>query len=160
MTGAWAVSRTSVWPSSTSDARRRRGGFTIIELVIAMFLITAGLLGAAGLMATSQRYQRRAAAREQMAALAEGMFDQLRMYQSAPVASGLRARLNVGGSLTTSTSGYADSLTAADGRSYRRRWQIENGAAGTRQVTLRVEARFIDPSAPPPIQFQSLVFIH
>jgi type II secretory pathway component PulJ len=137
-----------------------RRGFTIVELVIAMFLITSGLLGTAALMATSQRYQRSAAAREEMMALAEARIDQMRMFQNATKASRLRDSLTVGGSTTASVANYADSLTGLDGKSYRRRWRIANTIVGTRSVLIRVEPRYTDHYVPTGVEVQTLFYIH
>jgi hypothetical protein len=38
-------------------------------------------------------------------------------------------------------AGYSDSTEALSGRWYYRRWQIQNGVAGTRQLTVRVVPR-------------------
>lgn len=137
-----------------------RAGFTIIELVIAMFLITSALLGTAALMATSQRHQRRAAAREEMLSLAEARIDQMRMFQNATKASKLRDSLTIGGSKASSVANYADSLTGLDGKSYRRRWQISAGTVGMRNVSIRVEPRYTDAYAPSGIEIQTLFYLH
>lgn len=125
-----------------------------------MFLITSGLLGTAALMATSQRYQRRAAIREEMASLGESRIDQMRLFQTATKASRLRDSLRAGGSTTASVASYADSLTGLDGRSYRRRWRIAAAIVGTRNVTIRVEPRYADPYAPSGVELQTLFYIH
>ena len=44
----------------------------------------------------------------------------------------------VGGSLVAPVAGYSDSTQAVSGRWFYRRWQIQTGVAGTRQVTIRV----------------------
>jgi hypothetical protein len=53
----------------------------------------------------------------------------------------VRAFVNVGGSLTVTTNGYADSLSATSGISYRRRWVVTSHVAGTRRVTVTVTPR-------------------
>jgi prepilin-type N-terminal cleavage/methylation domain-containing protein len=140
--------------------RSSRNGFTIIELVLAMFLITVGLVGTAALMATSQRYQRASAAREEMATLAERKLEELRLYQSAPTASGLKAKLAVGGSLTSSVTNYADSMPGASGKAYRLRWEITNALAGTREVVVQVQPKYTDSFVVSSVQFRSLVYLH
>jgi prepilin-type N-terminal cleavage/methylation domain-containing protein len=135
---------------------RRRRGFTLVELAVAMMLIGVGLIGAAALMSASLRYQRSASTREDMIMLAETKLDELRSYQLAPAGTPAAAKLNVGGSLSMSVNGYADSLTTS-GKSYRRRWLIVAAVAGTRQVALRVEPRFSDAYATRALEFRTLV---
>jgi prepilin-type N-terminal cleavage/methylation domain-containing protein len=139
---------------------RRRRGFTLIELMVAIVLITVGLIGSAALMATSLRYQRGAASREEMLSLGEAKLDELRSYQNATVASGLRSRLAIGGSLTSSVSGYSDNVSGPTGKPYVRRWQITNGTIRTRQVQVRVEPAYADTYAAPRVELSTLIQIH
>jgi prepilin-type N-terminal cleavage/methylation domain-containing protein len=140
-----------------SGGDRERGGFTLIELAVAMMLIAVGLIGAAALMSTSLRYQRGAATREDMITIAETKLDELRSYQIAPTGSPSWNMLAAGGSVTSSVTGYADSLTTLGGKSYRRRWQLVDAIAGTRELHLRVEPRFEDVYAARPLEFRTLV---
>jgi prepilin-type N-terminal cleavage/methylation domain-containing protein len=150
-------------PGSPSYPRGRpRRGFTLVELMVAIVLITVGLLGSAALMATSQRYQRGAASREEMATLAEAKLDELRSYQAAPLITGaaLRAKLAPGGSLTSSVTNYADSLAVSGtGKRYRRRWLIVASVTGTRQLFMRVQPMFTDAYAPSTLDLTTLVMM-
>jgi prepilin-type N-terminal cleavage/methylation domain-containing protein len=148
-------------PDHSSGARQRpsRRGFTLVELMVAIVLITVGLIGSAALMATSLRYQRGASSREEMLALAEGKLDELRSYQNATVASGLRAKLAVGGSLTSSVTNYNDNPTSPAGKPYVRRWEITNGTVRTRSVQVRVEPGYTDKYAALRVDLQTLVQI-
>jgi prepilin-type N-terminal cleavage/methylation domain-containing protein len=145
-----------------SSAARRcppRRGFTLIELMVAIVLITVGLIGSAALMATSLRYQRGASSREEMLALAEAKLDELRSYQNATVASGLRAKLAVGGSLTSAVTDYNDNPTSPTGKAYVRRWEITNGTVRTRSVQVRVTPGYSDPYATLRVDLQTLIQI-
>jgi hypothetical protein len=95
-----------------------------------------------------------------MATLAERKLEELRLYQSAPVATGLKSKLNVGGSLTSSVTSYADSLAGPSGKPYRLRWQITSALAGTREVVVQVQPKYSDPYVVSSVQFRSLVYLH
>lgn len=56
---------------------KRSGGFTVVELVLALVLLGIGLLGSAGLMIHSQTLMRRAEAREWAARVARSLADSL-----------------------------------------------------------------------------------
>ena len=124
--------------------RRRRGltrhrkGFSLVELVIALMLLTFGLLSLASALATSIVGQRISSSRSELSVLAEAKLEELRGIGSTVASDPLRTQLDVGGSLATSEFAYSDSVQAADDRWYVRRWQISGGIAGTREVTIRV----------------------
>ena len=124
--------------------RRRRGvarprkGFSLIELVIALMMLTFGLLGLASAMASTIVGQRASTSRTELAVIAESKLEELRGYGSTLAADPLRAQLAVGGSYSTSVAGYADTVVAANNRAYIVRWAITAGIAGTRRVTIRV----------------------
>ena len=125
--------------------RRRRGlsrqrkGFSLVELIIALLMLTFGLLSLASALASSIVGQRLSASRSELTVLAEAKLEELRGYGSTLAADPLRAKLISGGSLTADQTGYADSVQTSNGRSYVRRWQISGGIAGTRLVTIRVQ---------------------
>jgi prepilin-type N-terminal cleavage/methylation domain-containing protein len=145
---------------SLGVAWRARGGFSLVELMVAIVLLTVGLFGSAALMATSLRYQRGTSGREEMLALGEAKLDELRSYQTANLASGLRPRLAPGGSTTSSVNGYADSLTSPQGKPYRRRWQITTSVIRTREIQIRVEPRYADGYVTPGITLRTLIQVH
>ena len=118
---------------------RARPGFGLIELMVAIIVLSVGMLGLASLMASALRRDRLTTSRSEVVSVAEAKFEELRSYSALHSSDALRARLNVGGSLTANTTNYTDSLTALNGRDYYRRWTVANGTAvGTRRVTLRV----------------------
>lgn len=117
---------------------RPRKGFSLVELVIALLMLTFGLLSLASAMASTIVGQRVASSRGELTVVAESKLDELRGIGSTVATSPLRVALNIGGSVTTATAGYPDTVVTADNRSYQRRWVIANGVAGTRKVTIRV----------------------
>jgi hypothetical protein len=105
----------------------------------ATIVFALGLLGSAGLMASSIRQQRLVASRVEMVSIADAKIDELRAIGRTPLGDPLRSKLAVGGSMTTSVPNYNDVIDNADGRSYRRRWQIAADPTGARRVGIRVE---------------------
>jgi prepilin-type N-terminal cleavage/methylation domain-containing protein len=147
-------------PTRIEPALRPRRGFTIVELAVAIVLISVGLLGSAALMATNLRHQRGAAAREEMVTLAESKLDEMTTIARTTKASGLRVRLARGGSLTTPVQNYADSMTTQSGKVYRRLWQVDSLAAFSRQVRVRIQPKYSDLHVPTELDFQTRVYIH
>lgn len=136
---------------------RKRAGFTLIELMIAIVMLSFGLLGMAGLMVSSTQVQQLSTSRSQMTTVAESKLEELRSYGMTAATDPLRTRLNVGGSLVAPTAGYADSAQAPGGRWFYRRWQISNDIAGMRRVNLRIVPRSDDRYTPRQVQFTTLV---
>ncbi len=106
-------------------------GFTLIEVLIAMVILTVALVSMAELMAITLRLQMLGRSETSAVRLAQSKIDQL-----VNLNFGTNAAVNVGGSLTTDVANYFD--TAAQG--YTRRWQIEAiaGEAKVRTLTVRV----------------------
>lgn len=115
-----------------------RAGFTLIELMVAIMIIGVGVLGMGSVMASSAQLQSIAISRAEMTTAAENKVEELRVFGSTASTSPLRAAIAVGGSVAGSVAGYSDSTQSLSGRWYHRRWQIANGVAGTRQLTMRV----------------------
>ncbi len=135
----------------------KRAGFTLIELMIAIVMLSFGLLGMAGLMVSSTQVQQLATTRSQMTLVAESKLEELRSYGMTAATDPLRVRLNVGGSMAAPMAGYADSAQAPGGRWYYRRWQIVNDIAGMRRVNLRVVPQYDDKYVARQVQFTTLV---
>ena len=136
---------------------RKRAGFTLVELMMAIVMLSFGLLGMAGLMVSSTQVQQLSTTRSQMTLVAESKLEELRSYGQTAAADPLRVRLNIGGSVAAPVAGYADSAQAPGGRWYYRRWQIVDDIAGTRRVNLRVVPRYDDKYVPRQAQFTTLV---
>jgi prepilin-type N-terminal cleavage/methylation domain-containing protein len=136
---------------------RKRAGFTLVELMMAIVMLSFGLLGMAGLMVSSTQVQQLSTTRSQMTLVAESKLEELRSYGQTGGADPLRLRLNVGGSVAAPVAGYADSAQAPGGRWYYRRWQIVNDIAGMRRVNLRVVPQYDDKYVSRQVQFTTLV---
>ncbi len=62
---------------------RRQGGFTLLEVLVAVLILAIGLLGLAGLQAASLRYNQDAHLRSQATLLAYDMSDRMRTNRAA-----------------------------------------------------------------------------
>jgi prepilin-type N-terminal cleavage/methylation domain-containing protein len=136
---------------------RKRAGFTLVELMMAIVMLSFGLLGMAGLMVSSTQVQQLSTTRSQMTLVAESKLEELRSYGQTAATDPLRVRLDVGGSMAAPAAGYADSAQAPGGRWYYRRWQIVNDVAGTRRVNLRIVPQYDDKYVARQVQFTTLV---
>jgi type IV pilus assembly protein PilV len=85
-------------------------GFTLIEILIAVLVLSLGLLGLAGLQASSLRYNSAAAARGQATFMAYDIIDRMRANKTAAIAGGYDT--NYG---TAPSSGGSDCQTAGAG---------------------------------------------
>jgi len=136
-----------------------RRGFTIVELLLAIMLLSVGMLASAGILVSSTRLQRLAGSRGELTALGEAKLEELRAYGQTGEADPLRAKLAIGGSTTVTTTAYADSLTGINGLQYLRRWQISAGIAGARRVQLRVEPKSRPSYHLPWLDFTSTILL-
>jgi prepilin-type N-terminal cleavage/methylation domain-containing protein len=114
-----------------------RNGFTLVELMIAIMVMSVGLLGMGSVMGSSAQLQSLSTTRTEMTMAVENKMEELRMFAATPSTSPLRLRVAPGGNLVAPIAGYSDSTQSLTGRWYKRRWLIQNGVAGTRQVTIR-----------------------
>jgi len=103
--------------------KKQAAGFSLIECVIAIVVVTVGLLGVAALAAVAIQSETFAFNSSSAAALAASKMEELKA-----------GALNNGGSLTSNTNGYSDSPNAY----FYRRWQIANGPAGTKEISVVV----------------------
>ena len=116
--------------------RDSSAGFTLIELTVAMVILTVGLVGVAGLMASAIQRQLRASSRIEMTTLAESKTEELRAYAMLGAAD--TTQVSVGGSLTTFEADHSETQEGPSGQAYNLRWTVAAGPAGTRAVTVRV----------------------
>jgi len=86
----------------------RQTGFTLVEVLIAVLVLSLGLLGLAGMQATSLKNNSAAAARGQATLLAYDMIDRMRANKTAALAGSYNNTLNTapttGGSNCQSTT--------------------------------------------------------
>jgi prepilin-type N-terminal cleavage/methylation domain-containing protein len=139
--------------------RRPRRGFTVVELLLAIMLLSVGMLAMAALLASSSRLQRLAASRGELATLAESKIEELRGYGQTDAADPLRARLALGGSLTSNVTSYADSVLGVNDVMYHRRWEVAAGIAGAREVRVRVLPRTTQRDHPTRFDITTLVLL-
>jgi Tfp pilus assembly protein PilV len=129
-------------------------GFTLIELMLAIIVLTFGILGLASTMASMTRYQDLSAAHADMTALAQNKFEELRTAASTFHADTIQ--LVVGGDLATPTAPYTDNVTER-GRTYIRTWVVTVGPGGTRNVTLRIRPVVENVRTPAQLEFSTLI---
>src|SRR5687768_2823206 len=114
----------------------RQKGFSVIELLIALLVLSVSIIAMAGVMSQTRRMQGLALSRAELTAAAESKFEELRGAAAGAVAA--PAPLTTGGSLTTDNANKSDETTSASGRRYRRRWQVMGAPEGSVQVKVRV----------------------
>lgn len=93
-------------------------GFTIVEVLIAMVILTVALVSIAELMAITIRMQMLGRNQTQAARLAQDKIDEL-MSQNFTT----NASVAIGGSLTADVANYFDDPSTL----YKRRWQVSAG---------------------------------
>jgi len=103
-------------------------GFTLIEVLIAMVIMTIALVAMAELMAITLRIQMLGRNETASVRLVQSKIDQLVAVNFT------NASVAIGGSLTSDVANYNDTPTAG----YKRRWQIAAIAGETRVRTLTV----------------------
>jgi prepilin-type N-terminal cleavage/methylation domain-containing protein len=140
----------------TAPARPAESGFTLVEMMLAIIVLTVGLLGLASTMASMTRYQDLAAVHADMTALGDHKIEQLRVAATYMTADTMQ--LVVGGSVTVPTALHVDTLVER-GRTFVRLWQVQAGPGGTRQVTLRVRPVVDDARTPSQLDFTTLIQI-
>jgi prepilin-type N-terminal cleavage/methylation domain-containing protein len=131
-------------------------GFTLVELLLGIIVLTVGLLGLASTMASMTRYQDLSAVHADMTALGDHKIEQLRVAATYMTADTMQ--LVVGGSLTVPTPQHVDTLVER-GRTFIRLWQVQAGPAGARQVTVRVQPQVDDARTPALLEFNTLIQI-
>lgn len=130
-------------------------GFTLVELLIALIIFSVAVLGLASSMAAITRYQMLATNRGEMILVADSKLDELRAAGQGRTAD--TVQLVVGGSITTATAPYADTVTSGRGIPFAILWQVAAGPAGSRLVTLRAEPLVDSPRTPRAMDFTTLI---
>ncbi len=142
--------------SPITRVRPAESGFTLVEMMLAIIVLTVGLLGLASTMASMTRYQDLSAVHADMTALGDHKIEQLRVAATYMTADTMQ--LVVGGSLTVPTALHVDTLVER-GRTFIRLWQVQDGPGGTRQVALRVQPLVDDARTPSRLDFSTLIQI-
>ncbi len=145
----------AIQPSPVS--RGSAAGFTLMELMVAMIILTVGLLGVASVLASITRRQIRTASRMEMTVLAESKLEELRAYSMLGASDTLQ--VTFGGSLTASVADHSDTQTSPSGVQYNRRWLVAAGPAGARDVTVRIQPVERRGSMLPQLDFDAVLLV-
>jgi prepilin-type N-terminal cleavage/methylation domain-containing protein len=103
--------------------KNRNAGFSLLECVIAIFIVAIGLLAVAALAAVATQGEIFAFNSTDASALAASKMEELKA-----------GTLTEGGSLTSNVTGYSDTPSWY----FYRRWEIKSGPSGTKEVTVVV----------------------
>lgn len=143
-------------PSLGQDATST-WGFSIVEMIVAMMILSVGVLAMSSLMTAVSRSQIRATGRIEATEVLESKLEELRAVAAAGTSDTLQ--LAMGGSLTTAQVNHADTTQSGSGRWFVRLWLVEAGPAGTRKVRVRAEAREEGLFDPPPVDITTNLLI-
>ena len=124
---------------SIGQAATSTCGFSLVELIIAMLILSVSLLGMSSLMVAVSRTEIRATVRIEATEVLESRIEELRAVAAAGTSDTIQ--LAVGGSLTTPQVDHVDTTSSGSGRSFVRLWVVEAGPGQTRKVTVRAEPR-------------------
>ena len=115
-------------------------GFTLAEVVVAMFVCVVGLMGMAQMLAVTLRMQQLGRNSASAVRMAQDKIDELSSMNFADAV--LSPSVQCGGSLTANVTNYNDVPTVGgQAQPYRRRWLVQAGPDADpqlRQVTVRV----------------------
>ena len=130
----------------------REGGFTLVEVLIAMVILTIALVSMAELMAVTLRMQMMGRNETSAVRLAQSKIDELVAVDfdspGTPVA--------IGGSLTADLAGYFDE---PDDSGFKRRWQISaiNLEPKIRTLTVRMIPNIADRRTNAQIEITTII---
>ncbi len=120
----------------------RTSGFSLVELMVALVIFAFGVLAGVALLGSGYRWEGQAELETQITVAAEMKIEELKAVAGTNLPD--TVQLVPGGNLESNESGYWDTADV-DGRIFTRRWRVQAGPAGTRQVTVRVLP--LDPPA-------------
>ncbi|MFZ3042068.1 MAG: type IV pilus modification protein PilV [Thiobacillus sp.] len=92
----------------------KQSGFTLLEVLVAMLVLSIGLLGLAGLMASSMRNNQSAYHSTQATWLAYDILDRMRANRAGALAGGYGAASALGAPANCSTAAPSGSIAAQD----------------------------------------------
>lgn len=129
-------------------------GFTLVELVVAILVLSVGVLGVAATVSPINNLQIQADSRVEMTHLAQSKLEELRA-----LAEGRQfgTELQVGGSLSQRVDGYWERVEGRSGRPFVLLWRVDDGPSSTLTLTLRVLRTERDRFVPERIDFQTRV---
>jgi prepilin-type N-terminal cleavage/methylation domain-containing protein len=126
-----------------SAARRGRStralprGMTLVEVIVAIVVMSVGMLAVAGSLVGASGLRRLSGSRLELANQAEAKVEELQKI-ALSWANADSLQLSVGGSLTTAVANHADTTVSPYGGTLLRYWTVAPAAAGTWDVTVRV----------------------
>ncbi len=132
-------------------------GYTIIELIVALVILSIGILAASSLIISVAATQQRATIRAEMTEVGQSKLEELRAYAAMGTAD--TVQLLAGGSLTTSQTNHADTVTGGRDRRFVLRWDVEGGPYDLRDVAIRVQPLSAARNDLSNIDFHTRVFI-
>ena len=150
--GGFALLRPARSRFSNAAARSAEEGFTLVEVVFAMFVLTVGLVAMAQLLAISVRMHQLSRNTEIATQLAERKFEELMKLNFDTAAA---VQLTGQDSLNANVANYFDTPT---GGQFTRRWLVEAGpVTRTRRVTVRMVPRQTDRLLYKPVQLTTII---
>lgn len=145
--------------SASAQQPARRAGFTVVEIIVAVMILVIGLIAMAGIMGATAQLQRLTSSRAEITTLAETKIEELRAYGMTASTDPLRAKLAVGGSKTTPTAGYTDTVPGVRGKTYIRTWGITQDVVGTRRADVRVKPVIDGKNDIKSLDFSTLIWL-
>jgi prepilin-type N-terminal cleavage/methylation domain-containing protein len=118
---------------------RRRRGFTLTELMIAIIVLAIAVIGTTAAIVSTSAAQRVTSRRGEMASVADSKIEEIRsgvLGGNGTLISTLKPPPV--GSLTSSLANYSAVVTQPNGNQYALRWLVEAGPALTEKLTMRV----------------------
>ena len=106
-----------------------RRGFTLLELLVAIVLLTVGILALARTMAGLGTQSTRARMRADLAEVIDGKFEELRLVGAVSQAN--PAPLGIGGSTGSCVANHCDTVLDGRGLQHQRRWSVAAGPVGS-----------------------------
>lgn len=134
----------------------RRDGFTLVELLITVILLSIGILAMLGTVSSMQKFQTLNRQMAEMSDLTHSKIDELRAVNLAT--SGVAPTVSPGGSLTQDRTDYNDLARGASGILYRRRWLVVGAASDLPTATVRVTVRVFPVSGNGPSREVTTLF--
>jgi prepilin-type N-terminal cleavage/methylation domain-containing protein len=133
------------------DGASREGGFTLVEVLIAMVILTIALVSMAELMAVTLRMQMLGRNETAAIRLVQSKIDELVAVDFDAVGTAVA----IGGGLDADFANYNDDPVAG----YHRRWQIEEIAGETkvRTLTVRVIPSIADRRTNAQVQLTTII---
>jgi prepilin-type N-terminal cleavage/methylation domain-containing protein len=136
-----------------------RPGFSLVELLAAMVILSVGILALASTMVHTTRVQ--GMSRTEIASVAELHMEDLRSRATSRAPVGRKAALAIGGGLDADVTNYHTTVNAGSRREFRVRWQVQAGPVGfdDRLVTVRVMPLVPNRHSLAQLDFQTLIVV-